>query len=239
VSALQENRRVLLERFAGRLFEQQPQSVLDVGCGEGGLLRMAAGRDIRACGVDVSAARVERLQQDGLDAEEASATSLPRPDRSVDWVAVRHVLHHLEEPGDALREAWRVARRGLLVAEPWNDASLPSQQAMSRVDAFLRRHENAHGHVHEPYLSAAQILAHLPADAGVGPVESLVLLRRLTVEDFDAEVEHASEGIDLSREDRSELAFLRKEVLAGRVTMSGSVLVLARKDAPADQSSST
>ena len=45
---------------------------------------------------------------------QASAQSLPFPDRSFDFVICRHLVEHVEDPGELLGELTRVGRRGYI-----------------------------------------------------------------------------------------------------------------------------
>jgi SAM-dependent methyltransferase len=86
--------------------------VVDVGCGDGSLVRHLARRGARAIGVEVGAEPVadERYEQ-------AGAQALPLDDGVADAVVFANSLHHV--PGDlldtALGEAARVLRAGGLV----------------------------------------------------------------------------------------------------------------------------
>lgn len=91
-------------------------SVLDVGCGRGYLVRrLAADPRRRVVGVDlhVPAAGSDRASFCRGDGE-----SLPFPDRSFDTVTCCHVLEHVLDASAALRELRRVARRRLIVVLP-------------------------------------------------------------------------------------------------------------------------
>src|SRR5207249_180633 len=92
--------------FAGR-------RVIDVGCGDGTytveLVQMGA---TAVEGVDpaANAIRAARGRAGGLRVNfvEATAYALPYDADSFDLAYLRGVLHHLDRPADALREALRV-----------------------------------------------------------------------------------------------------------------------------------
>jgi SAM-dependent methyltransferase len=100
--------------------------VVDVGCGDGSLVRWLERRGARAIGVEVGAEPLARaLAHDrvrGERYERAGAEALPFAHGSVDVVLFMNSLHHV--PGDlldaALAEAARVLRPGGLayVQEP-------------------------------------------------------------------------------------------------------------------------
>ncbi len=106
-----------LHRLAERLGIQSQQRALDVACGTGEWLAVAAGRgavvsgiDISACALDVCRARLP----EGTFAH-GVAESLPFPSHSQDLVTCLGSLEHfLDQPG-ALREMVRVARPGARV----------------------------------------------------------------------------------------------------------------------------
>jgi len=102
--------------FAGK-------KVIDIGCGDGTftieLFDHAKPASILGCDGAEEAIRSARQKIDDrkITFETANAYSLPFPDDSFDVAYVRAILHHLDHPGDAIREAFRVAR-DVLIVEP-------------------------------------------------------------------------------------------------------------------------
>jgi SAM-dependent methyltransferase len=103
--------------------------VVDVGCGDGSLVRHLARRGARAVGVEIGAEPLERARAHapvgGERYEQAGAQDLPLDDGVADVVIFANSLHHV--PGElldtALAEAARVLRPGglLFVQEPIAD----------------------------------------------------------------------------------------------------------------------
>jgi ubiquinone/menaquinone biosynthesis C-methylase UbiE len=96
------------------------QTVVDIGCGTGGML-LELGRTARCVyGVDISAGmlakareHVERSSSTVL--VRASAERLPFMEESADYVVSYTALHHVDELGEALREVARIIRPGGVV----------------------------------------------------------------------------------------------------------------------------
>jgi len=87
--------------------------VLEVGVGTGRVARplLEAGFDVT--GVDASAGMMAKARAKGVQRlVRGSAYRLPFPDSSFDVALFVHVLHVLDDPARALREAQRVARNG-------------------------------------------------------------------------------------------------------------------------------
>jgi ubiquinone/menaquinone biosynthesis C-methylase UbiE len=107
--------RALLERllapFAGA------QGALEVGCGTGHFTRWLAGRMPHVVGLDRAPAMLAeaRRQHPRLLLIQGDAHHLPIRSQVVDLGIFMLTLEFLEEPGVALAEAVRVARRGLVV----------------------------------------------------------------------------------------------------------------------------
>lgn len=102
---------------AGLLAQSAPPGarVLDVGCGNGRLLReMAKARpDLELYGFDVAAAsvRASRTGDASYHVVQASGLQLPFPSGSFDAVTMVEMLEHLKDPVGGLREAARLVRR--------------------------------------------------------------------------------------------------------------------------------
>jgi SAM-dependent methyltransferase len=88
-------------------------TVLDVGCGTGGMLARLS--RVRSLGVDLSPAALSHARRRGLRAvARASAGALPFPDGSFDAVLALDLLYHrdVDDEGAALAECRRVVRPG-------------------------------------------------------------------------------------------------------------------------------
>jgi SAM-dependent methyltransferase len=93
------------------------RTVIDVGCGDGALVKRlrAAGAD--ALGLDLEVERARAADPDGRYVE-GSGEALPLDDASVDVAILMRSLHHIPDPDAALRELRRVVRDAVYVAEP-------------------------------------------------------------------------------------------------------------------------
>jgi ubiquinone/menaquinone biosynthesis C-methylase UbiE len=93
---------------------KKPESILDVGCGTGRLLRKAKERwsDARLIGVDPAEGMIRQATQLFPEAEfhVAMAESLPLPDASVDLVFSTLSFHHWSDQAKGVSEIARVLR---------------------------------------------------------------------------------------------------------------------------------
>ncbi len=108
----------LLDRFG-------VHSILDLGSGTGrSLLYMIKHRpDLRLIGIEPSAAMRTVAYESGVPKHvllAGDATALPFPDRTFDLVCAFGVLHHIKYPSVAVREALRVARKGVFISDANN-----------------------------------------------------------------------------------------------------------------------
>ncbi|MEM7307174.1 MAG: GNAT family N-acetyltransferase [Planctomycetota bacterium] len=222
------HRERLIQLFALHVRSVKPETLLDVGCGLGRLLQHLPG-NIRAQGVDGSERRVAEAADSGLAVQRADAVALPFDDGAFDWVVIRHVLHHLDDPGAAVREAWRVARSGVILAEPTTDPSIPSQREMARFDAFTAALMGRNGHVHHPYLGAGELLALVPGEPQCVETRSYGELTAVPADEARALGEQAAHGGELTDGERSELEAFVGAAGERRLTYNGSVAVFCHR----------
>jgi SAM-dependent methyltransferase len=120
--------RRLMAGFEGtlaQLFDRAaPESVLDVGCGEGVLThRWAEQLGARpVLGIDLPDPKLEvewsTRRRANLEFRAMAAEELPFPDGSFDLAAAVEVLEHVPDPEHTLAEMARCAERHLLVSVP-------------------------------------------------------------------------------------------------------------------------
>ena len=173
------------ERTLDELFATaDPESVLDVGCGEGVLTHRWAQRlgDRRIVGIDLDdpKLRAEWAQRPraNLEFRVEDATSLSFADDEFDMAAAIEVLEHVPDPEATVAEMARVAERWLLVSVPreplWRVLN------MSR-GAYWGSLGNTPGHVnHWSKRSFASMLSrHGTVEAARSPFPWTMLLVRL------------------------------------------------------------
>jgi SAM-dependent methyltransferase len=114
-----------------RLVSPAGEDVVDVGCGNGALVRALTENGARATGIEISNDRLaEALARDPAGVDRylvGRAERLPLADASVDVVVFMRALHHVpvDQMPAALIEARRILRRdgAVYVAEPIPDGS--------------------------------------------------------------------------------------------------------------------
>jgi SAM-dependent methyltransferase len=112
------------------------REVVDVGCGDGSLVRALAARGASVVGVEVSEAAVARAQDGRHRYVVGRADALPLEDASVDACVLMRSLHHVpaEAMPRAFEECARVLRPGgaMYVAEPLAEGAY--FELVARVD---------------------------------------------------------------------------------------------------------
>jgi SAM-dependent methyltransferase len=145
--------------------------LLDVGCGIGLFLRLAAQRGADVAGIDADPAFVEVARERVPNAEivVGDMEALPHDDECFDVVTGFDAFQLASDPGRALREAARVARPGAaVVIASWGR---PEQcEAARYVNAVQGRlTPSTAGPLHPFALSSERALSSFAAAAGLIP----------------------------------------------------------------------
>jgi SAM-dependent methyltransferase len=145
--------------------------LLDIGCGPGLFLRLAARRGAIVAGIDAAASLVAIARERLPDAELTigEPEPLPYPDGCFDAVTCLNAFQFVADPGNALREAARVSRPGaLVVVATWGRADqCEAATYLTAVSSLLPPHGAP-----DPFaLSEPGTLEACAARAGLSPGE--------------------------------------------------------------------
>lgn len=108
------------ESFIGSIYDLIPsaETLLELGCGSGAVLKQLLPREGKTIGVDYSEAMIEEAKKNlqeakpKVDLRLGSLEHLPLGDNTVDTALAYMVFHHVAEPSLALQDAARVLRPG-------------------------------------------------------------------------------------------------------------------------------
>jgi ubiquinone/menaquinone biosynthesis C-methylase UbiE len=92
-------------------------SILDVGCGYGAYSDALMKEGLACVGCDINLEYLRKAAQHGLPVVNVD-TKLPFPDRSFDSVLMFEVIEHVPDLQKILGEAFRVARKNVLITVP-------------------------------------------------------------------------------------------------------------------------
>jgi SAM-dependent methyltransferase len=127
---------VFRREFQDRVLSSNPDSILDVGSGQGQFLRGLKGKVARLSGVDVDPEQCAHLEMQGFEAVIAEAGCLPFSDGEFDTVVFSFACHHLPNWSAALNEALRVARNRVQVLDGWYDLDFADQDTTRALDVW-------------------------------------------------------------------------------------------------------
>ncbi|MDY7109064.1 MAG: methyltransferase domain-containing protein [Planctomycetota bacterium] len=120
----------LEKRLLARLLAEfdGARSILEVGCGTGHFSRWLVDRGYEVTGLDHSPAMLGIARaHGGARFVEGDAMNIPMPPRAMDLVMLLTTLEFTRNPDRALREAVRIARRGVVLGV-LNRRSLPGRR---------------------------------------------------------------------------------------------------------------
>ena len=124
--------------------------VLEVGCGAGGMAEAikAYRPDLEVYGIDISRRSISgaRATPGGVIFEIGDAYDLPYSDGSFAAVVIFDVLEHLQDPGRAIAEAWRVlGKRGMFhVFVPCEGGRMTLHGLLSRIGWTAKERYGGH-----------------------------------------------------------------------------------------------
>jgi SAM-dependent methyltransferase len=123
--AAELEKRLLAKALAGF---QKARTALDIGCGTGYFTRWLASQGLEVVGLDPSMHMLREARREGsASCILGDALNLPFAEGSFDLAVFVTSLEFISDPGRAIAEASRVARRGLLLGV-LNQWSLPTLQ---------------------------------------------------------------------------------------------------------------
>ncbi|HET6156727.1 MAG TPA: class I SAM-dependent methyltransferase [Dongiaceae bacterium] len=224
--------------FRSEIAALQPASLCDVGCGAGALVAHVQSLGLFAIGIEPDAAKVAEGSAADLDIRQGSAEALPFPDDSFDLVTFENSLHHVTEIDCALAEAMRVARRAVVIVDPWFDLSIPSQALCDRFERWLKKLDRMTGMVHWDPIPAGEIIGALAnGKAPAIAVRHLLQLTPMTPEAFEHLVNRVSPQMSTPAFSAAyeangmdkEITAIRHEFARIGITESGALLVTITK----------
>ncbi|MBN1307343.1 MAG: glycosyltransferase [Chitinispirillaceae bacterium] len=127
------------ERLEGLCNMVRPgERYLDIGCADGAHMEVLSKRSIEGLGVDLSIPNIVRGAErfPHLTFIHGFAENLPLIDDLVDVAVMGDILEHLREPRAALREALRVASRGVAICVPVGEKTVEHIHPYPTVDSI-------------------------------------------------------------------------------------------------------
>lgn len=207
--------------FRQQLMAEKPASVLDVGAGGGEMVRWLWSEGIDAAGLETDEALA--APDDGIHV--GAAEAIPFADNAFDFVISEFSLHHFEGAAAVLREAVRVARRGVMILDMWYDTSRADQRTAKALDEWFKRQDRCAGMVHADSFSTKQLHALMLDVALRYRVQTMLTPVPLAAEQWQPEAEtylvrHAS-----CCAPEASLQALKQQIAADGITDDGALIL--------------
>jgi SAM-dependent methyltransferase len=219
------------QAFRSEIAALNPASLCDVGCGTGTLLMHARSLGIAAAGVEPDPAKVAEASAQGLDVYAGTAEALPFPDAAFDLVTFENSLHHVADIGRGLAEAMRVARRAVVIVDPWFDLSIPSQAVGDRYERWLKALDRMTGMVHWDPIAAGEIAGACNGSATT--IRHLLQLTPMSTEAFEyfagRAQPHKDSPVYKANGMDQQLSAIRTAFQSSGITEAGALLVTVLK----------
>ena len=126
--------------------------ILDIGCGNGGMLRYLKGLGYRNLnGLDISEYGIKRLRAEGIDMHFSRLPAVPLPDSDLDVVIASAVLEHVIRRRTFIKEIRRVLKPGgrafIFVPDNCLGPIDEPEHCIKYTDSSLRRFLGRYFHV--------------------------------------------------------------------------------------------
>ena len=115
-----KNQRELMPRHLWALKFIDKGPILDLGCGDGFLLKILRDRNIFGEGIDVSETAIKKTIAEGIKGTvfDFSDGDLPYKDDSFEIVLMTDVFEHLYYPEIVVKEAYRITKNKVIIVTP-------------------------------------------------------------------------------------------------------------------------
>ena len=117
-------------------------SILDLGCGYGAYSGALMKEGVKCIGCDINLDYLKQAVQQGLPVVNVD-TKLPFSDRSFDSVVMFEVIEHVVDMQSILKEAFRVARKNVLITVP-NSEDIERMKANDVTYAHMLSSDHLH-----------------------------------------------------------------------------------------------
>ena len=116
-TAKEKNKKIRFDLEIIASWIEQRSKVLDLGCGEGDLLKfLKTRRNVRGIGIERIEAKVARCIEKGLTVLQGDINQevLDYPDKQFDYVILSQTLQQVYEPDRLLKELMRIGKKGIV-----------------------------------------------------------------------------------------------------------------------------